>query len=71
MLVNSTGILPQPLTEWGVDASRTLLVVAIAAAGMNTSLEELMKLGWTPLLLLIGETLFLAGIVLAGVSLAW
>ena len=42
-------------------------MVAIAAAGVKTSFEELLKLGWQPVLMLVGETLFIGVLVLAAV----
>ena len=47
-------------------ASRTCLVVAIAAIGMKTQLKQLASVGIKPVLLMLGETIFLAGLVLAG-----
>ena len=32
-----------------------------------TSIEDLLKLGWKPLLLFVGETVFIAGFVLLAV----
>ncbi len=39
--------------------SRVCLVVAIAALGIKTSFEELVKLGWRPMALMVAETLWL------------
>jgi uncharacterized membrane protein YadS len=41
------------------------LVVAIAAAGIKTSIEDILKLGWQPLTLFVAETLFIGVFVLA------
>jgi uncharacterized membrane protein YadS len=46
--------------EGATSLSRWALVLAIAAAGVKTSLGELACLGWRPAMLLLGETLFLA-----------
>jgi uncharacterized membrane protein YadS len=46
-----------------------MLVTAIAAAGVKTSFEDLLKLGWKPVALLMGETVFIVFFVLAGVLL--
>ena len=40
-----------------------------AGAGVKTSLEDLLKLGWTPVLMLVGETVFIASFVLVVVLL--
>jgi uncharacterized membrane protein YadS len=37
-----------------------MLVIAIAAAGLKTNFQELAKLGWQPVFMLIVETLFIA-----------
>jgi uncharacterized integral membrane protein (TIGR00698 family) len=62
--VNSLGVLPQPLLALGNDASRWCLVAAIAGIGMKTQLRELATVGIKPVLLMIGETVFLALLVL-------
>jgi len=45
------------------DVSRGCLVTAIAALGVKTSFKEFASLGWRPVALLVGETLFLAALV--------
>ena len=42
---------------------------AIAAIGMKTSLKELTVLGLKPVLLMVAETLFLAGIIIGMMKL--
>ena len=61
--INSTGWIPKPLTDIGNDASRWLLVVAMAGIGMKTQLKELVTVGIKPIALMIGETVFLAFLV--------
>jgi uncharacterized integral membrane protein (TIGR00698 family) len=63
VVVNSTGVVPAAVQSFGSDASRWLLVTAIAAIGMKTQLRELAALGLKPVALMIGETLFLAVLV--------
>ncbi len=46
------------------DLSRWCLVIAIAAIGMKTQLRELAAVGIKPILLMVGETVFLAALVL-------
>jgi uncharacterized integral membrane protein (TIGR00698 family) len=64
--VNSTGWLPEGITSAGNLASRACLVMAIAAIGMKTQLRQLAGVGLKPVLLMLGETVFLAGLVLSG-----
>jgi uncharacterized integral membrane protein (TIGR00698 family) len=63
--VNSTGWLPKPLTQAGADFSRWCLVAAIAGIGMKTQLKELAAVGIRPIVLMVGETVFLVALVLA------
>jgi uncharacterized integral membrane protein (TIGR00698 family) len=63
--VNSAGVLPAPLLTLAVDISNWCLIAAIAAIGMKTQLAELSKVGIKPILLMVGETVFLASLVLA------
>ena len=67
MLLASTGLVSAAVVQGATDASRVCLVLAIAAAGIKTSIEELLQLGWTPLLLFVGETLFIGLFVLLAV----
>ena len=69
VVVNSLGWVPQSLVTFGNDASRWCLVAAIAGIGMKTQLRELASVGIKPILLMIGETVFLALLVL--VLLRW
>ena len=69
MLLGSLGIFPLAATQWAGDASRGCLVIAIAAAGVKTSFEDLLKLGWQPALMLFVETLCIGLFVMAGVLL--
>ena len=63
--INSTGWVPRPVQTLGSDASRWLLVTAIAGIGMKTQLKELATVGLKPVALMIGETVFLAALALA------
>ncbi|MES2150673.1 MAG: putative sulfate exporter family transporter [Pseudomonadota bacterium] len=62
--VNSTGIVPQALQDLGNDVSRWALVIAISALGMKTQLKELATVGFKPVALMVGETVFLAALVM-------
>ena len=63
--LNSTGWLPASLPAAGGDASRWCLAAAIVAIGMKTQLRDLAAVGLKPVLLMLGETVFLAGLVIA------
>jgi uncharacterized integral membrane protein (TIGR00698 family) len=63
--VNSTGWVPA-LVQGGVnELSRWCLVISISALGMKTQLKELAAVGIKPILLMVGETVFLVALVLA------
>ncbi|MFZ3202656.1 MAG: putative sulfate exporter family transporter [Pseudomonas sp.] len=69
--VNSTGWVPS-LVQGGVnELSRWCLVVSISALGMKTQLKELASVGIKPILLMIGETVFLVALVLLLLRWAW
>jgi uncharacterized integral membrane protein (TIGR00698 family) len=65
VVVGSTGWLPAGVASVGNDVSRACLVAAMAAIGMKTHLRELASVGLRPVALMVGETAFLAALVLA------
>ena len=62
--INSTGWVPTLVQSFGNELSRWCLVIAISALGMKTQLKELATVGIKPIVLMVGETIFLAGLVL-------
>ncbi|MES2945268.1 MAG: putative sulfate exporter family transporter, partial [Pseudomonadota bacterium] len=67
VLLASIGAFTPLMVKAAGDTSRWLLVTAIAAVGIRTSFEDLLKLGWMPVVMLLGETVFIAALVLAAV----
>ena len=63
--INSMGFVPVEVGKVLGDLSRLCLVMAIAALGIKTSFQKLAKAGWRPFTLLLVETLWMAGFVLA------
>lgn len=63
--VNSTGWVPSAVQGGVNELSRWCLVIAISALGMKTQLKELASVGIKPILLMVGETVFLVALVLA------
>ena len=58
-----------PAPGFLANASTTDCACASACAlGVKTSLQDLASLGWQPIALLVGETLFLAAFVLGGIQ---
>ncbi len=67
VVANSLGVIAPPLAKTMAVTSRWCLVCAIAALGMKTSLSELSKIGWRPLILMTLETVFLLGFICIGI----
>ena len=62
--INSTGWVAPVVQGFTNELSRWCLVVAISALGMKTRLKELAAVGLKPILLMLGETVFLVLLVL-------
>lgn len=69
VLVASTGLVPAEVVAGASGVSRACLVIAISAAGVKTSFEDLKKLGWQPVVMLLTETLVIAVFVLVSILL--
>lgn len=66
--INSLFPLPQQVVSGITNLSSWCLVTAIAALGMKTSIGDLIKVGWTPVALMVGETLWIALLVLGAIQ---
>jgi uncharacterized integral membrane protein (TIGR00698 family) len=69
VLLNSLHLLPAGAEPALSAVSRACLVTAIAALGLKTALRSLAEAGWRPLLLMLVETVWLAGVIGLGVVL--
>ena len=69
VVVNSMGILPEEVRAVLVEASRWCLVTAVAAVGLSTSLREIAKVGWPPVIIALCGTLALLAFAVAVLSL--
>jgi uncharacterized integral membrane protein (TIGR00698 family) len=67
VVINSAGWIPAAAIDAGSTVSRACLVTAIAAIGMKTSLKSLVDMGLKPVMLVVLESLFLAGLVLGAI----
>jgi uncharacterized integral membrane protein (TIGR00698 family) len=63
--LNSAHLLSVRVVGSAVVGSQACLILAIAALGLRTSLAGLREVGWRPLLLMVGQTVFLAAAVAA------
>ena len=62
--INSTGWIDKSVQALGSDVSRWCLVASIAGIGMKTQLKDVASVGLKPVVLMLGETVFLAVLVL-------
>jgi len=67
VVVNSLGLLPALLVQAIDNVAKWCLVAAIAALGVKTSLQDLTRVGWRPVALMIAETAWIALLVLISV----
>jgi uncharacterized integral membrane protein (TIGR00698 family) len=63
--INSTGVIPHSAQNFLSQVSSFLIIAAIAALGIKTSLLALVRIGLRPVMLLVIETLFI-GVMVAG-----
>lgn len=70
MVINSVIDVPQVITTTATEFSRFALVVAIAAIGMKSNLSQLTQVGMKPIVLMVAETLWIAGLILGWLVLA-
>ncbi len=66
---SSFGLIPPVISEFLSQTSRWLLLVAIAAVGMKTNLKQILSVGGAAIALIVAETVFIAVVILAGISL--
>ncbi|WP_404863501.1 YeiH family protein [Georhizobium sp. MAB10] len=64
LVVNSVGLIPPLLREVLNGASQWLLIAAIAALGIKTSLQAMFSLGGGHLAIVVFETLLIAGLAM-------
>lgn len=67
--INSLGWIPHMAVGGMTTISQWLLAMAIVALGAKTSFRSLVETGWKPMLLIVVETLWIGGFVLAAIVL--
>lgn len=67
--LNSFGLIPQALGLVLARVSSWALLASIAAVGMKTDLRNIIQVGGGAIALIVAETVFLAALVLGGISL--
>ncbi len=68
--VNSVGFIPSSLQQALQSLSTWLLVLAMSTIEMKSNMRDFAKVGIKPILLLVSETVFLAILVVAFMSLS-
>jgi uncharacterized integral membrane protein (TIGR00698 family) len=71
MSANSLGLIPPVVRDLGISASRWLMIAAIAALGIKTSLQAMMQLGGRHVWLVLIETVLLLGAAISTAYLDW
>ena len=67
--LNVAGVIPTSVSDTLAQASQLLILVAMGALGIKTSLGKLKTVGWAPIILMTANTIFLFVWVLAGILL--
>lgn len=67
--MRSAGVIPESVTEVATEASRWLLLTAIASVGLKTLPKDILNVGFPAVALIVAETAFLA--LLVGLSLGY
>lgn len=62
--INSSGWIGSTMQSFANDTSRWCLIVAMSAIGMKTQLKQIVAVGLKPVVLMLGEAVFLAALVL-------
>ncbi|WP_424929121.1 YeiH family protein [Amaricoccus tamworthensis] len=65
---NSFGLIPAIVQEALSSMSRWALLISIAAVGMKTSLKTILDVGGQAIILIVAETVFIAGFILYGIT---
>jgi len=67
-VINSFGLIPSFVQAFLSDFSKWALLVSIAAVGMKTSLKAIVDVGGQAIILIVAETIFIAGFILYGIT---
>ena len=66
--VNSFNLIPAIVQGLMADLSKWALLVSIAAVGMKTSLKTIFDVGGQAIILIVAQTVFIAGFILYGIT---
>lgn len=68
-VLNSVGLVPAFVRDPLSMISKSCLLIAIAGVGVRTNLRELTSVGYAPIVLMVLETAFIAGVSVGGFAL--
>lgn len=66
---NSLALVPPVVSVPLQELSRSLLVLAVSAIGMSTSVQDILKVGFQPVFVAVGSTVMLLALAIAGIYL--
>ncbi len=66
--INSFGLIPSFVQGFMVDASKWALLISIVAVGMKTLLKTIFDVGGQAIILIVAQTIFIAGFILYGIT---
>ena len=67
VVFNSMVPIPEFVRDAGNTVSRWCLIAAISALGIKTHFREIVEIGWKPVMLMVLETIFIAGLALIAI----
>jgi uncharacterized integral membrane protein (TIGR00698 family) len=67
MTLNSVIDIPHAISQVSTETSRFALIISIAAIGMKSNLKQLLDVGAKPILMLLIETVWIAGLILLAI----
>jgi uncharacterized integral membrane protein (TIGR00698 family) len=71
VVLNSLLPVPQLIRDAGNSLSRFCLIASIAALGIKSSIKDIAAEGWKPVVLMVLQTAFIAGVALVPIRLGW
>jgi len=69
VIVNSLALVPPAVSGPLQELSRSLLVLAVSAIGISTSLQDISKVGFQPVFVAVGSTVMLLALAIIGMYL--
>jgi uncharacterized integral membrane protein (TIGR00698 family) len=71
VVLNSVLPVPQLMRDVGNSLSRFCLIASIAALGIKSRFKDIAVEGWRPVILMVLQTAFIAGVALVAITAGW